>query len=138
MALRTSASPCKATKVLPSKPTASRSGAFTTRYSLPRLDFLCCAQVAGVIPPATSRPGYRASERTRLIGGFPARAECGQSAHLAPGPAPARPTPPRYPVTAALRGAKRTRLLKCAIAADCERAVVVMTQVPRLRRTVHE
>ena len=51
---------------------------------------------------------------------------------------PVRPFRNRYPVTAALRGATWTRLLKCAIADDCVRAVVVITQAPRLRRMVHE
>ncbi len=51
---------------------------------------------------------------------------------------PVRPFRNRYPVTDALRGATWTRLLKCAIADDCVRAVVVMTQAPRLRRMVHE
>ena len=53
-----------------------------------------------------------------------------------PGTAPFPTT--AYPVTGAFRCATRTRLLKCESTADCVRAVVVMTQVPRLRCTVQE
>ena len=49
-----------------------------------------------------------------------------------------RPQSTRYPVTAAFRGATCTRLLKCATTADCVRAVVVMTEAPRLICTEQE